>query len=85
MTDEAKSIFPPNADVSIWEVMQKNTLSPDAEIELMKYAETMGLSVRTVQNHRARIAKKLDIQGNNGLFSFALEHRCTISRSTGKS
>lgn len=43
MTDEAKSIFPPNADVSIWEVMQKNTLSPDAEIELMKYAETMGL------------------------------------------
>ena len=47
-------------------------------------AETMGLSVRTVQNHRARIAKKLDIQGNNGLFSFALEHRCTILRSTGK-
>ena len=43
MTEEAKSIFPPNADFSIWEVMQKNALSPDEEIELMKYAESLGL------------------------------------------
>lgn len=47
-------------------------------------ANQLNLSVRTVQNHRARIVKKLNIQGNNGLFSFALEHRNTILRSIGK-
>ena len=41
MTEEAKSIFPPNADFSIWEVMQKNALSPDEEIELMNQKGTV--------------------------------------------
>ena len=43
MTDEAKSIFPPNADVSIWEVMQRCALPPDAEIELKRYTESLGM------------------------------------------
>ncbi len=43
MTDEAKSIFPPNADVSIWEVMERCALSKDDEIALKKHAESMGL------------------------------------------
>src|SRR5690606_35162281 len=43
MTDEAKSIFPPNADVSIWEVMARCALSADDEIELKKYAESLGM------------------------------------------
>ena len=34
MTDEAKSIFPPNAEISIWEVIEKCALSPEEEIEL---------------------------------------------------
>jgi cephalosporin hydroxylase len=34
MTDEAKQIFPPNADVSIWEVMARCALSKDDEIAL---------------------------------------------------
>jgi sialic acid synthase SpsE len=43
MTDEAKQIFPPNADVSIWEVMQRCALSPEHEIELMKFTQSLGM------------------------------------------
>ncbi|MCP5083947.1 MAG: polyhydroxyalkanoate biosynthesis repressor PhaR [Alphaproteobacteria bacterium] len=43
MTEEAKSIFPPNADMSIWEVMQNYSLSADDEIALKGYAESLGL------------------------------------------
>lgn len=43
MTDEAKSIFPPNADKSIWDVMQECALSKDDEIVLKKHAEDLGL------------------------------------------
>jgi sialic acid synthase SpsE len=43
MTDEAKSIFPPNADVSIWEVMARCALSPDDEVALKTYTEGLGL------------------------------------------
>ena len=43
MTDEAKNIFPPNADVSIWEVMARCALPPEAEIELMRYTQSLGM------------------------------------------
>jgi len=43
MTDEAKQIFPPNADVSIWEVMERCALSKDDEIALKKHAESLGM------------------------------------------
>jgi sialic acid synthase SpsE len=43
MTEEAKSIFPPNANKSIWDVMQECALSKDDEISLKKHAEDMGL------------------------------------------
>jgi N-acetylneuraminate synthase len=43
MTDEAKSIFPPNADVSIWEVMERCALSKDDEIALKEYVESLGM------------------------------------------
>ena len=43
MTDEAKSIYPPNADVSIWEVMERCALSPDDEAELKRYTESLGM------------------------------------------
>jgi len=37
-------------------------------------AESMTLSTRTVQNHRARIIRKLGLQGANALYRFALEN-----------
>ncbi|MBT8409504.1 MAG: N-acetylneuraminate synthase family protein [Alphaproteobacteria bacterium] len=43
MTDEAKAIFPPNADVSIWEVMQQCALSPDDEVALKDFTEAAGM------------------------------------------
>ena len=43
MTDEAKSVFPPNADVSIYEVMQRCALSQEDEISLKAFTETLGL------------------------------------------
>lgn len=43
MTDEAKAIFPPNADVSIWDVMQRCALSKDDEIALKQHAESLGM------------------------------------------
>jgi sialic acid synthase SpsE len=43
MTEEAKQIFPPNADVSIWEVMARCALSKDDEIELKRYSEQLGM------------------------------------------
>ncbi|MBM5792667.1 MAG: polyhydroxyalkanoate biosynthesis repressor PhaR [Cyanobacteria bacterium K_DeepCast_0m_m1_088] len=43
MTEEAKQIFPPNADVSIWEVMERCALSLDEEAELKRYTESLGL------------------------------------------
>jgi N-acetylneuraminate synthase len=43
MTDEAKKIFPPNADVSIWDVMAQCALSREDEAELKRYTEELGL------------------------------------------
>jgi N-acetylneuraminate synthase len=43
MTDEAKQIFPPNADVSIWEVMARCALSAEDELALKDYAEGLGM------------------------------------------
>jgi N-acetylneuraminate synthase len=43
MTDEAKQIFPPNADVSIWDVMKQCALSLEDEAELKRYSEDLGL------------------------------------------
>jgi sialic acid synthase SpsE len=42
MTEEAKAIFPPNADVSIWEVMARCALSLEDEAELKRYTESLG-------------------------------------------
>ena len=43
MTDEAKSIYPPNADVSIYEVMRQCALPPEAEKDLKRFTEDLGL------------------------------------------
>ena len=43
MTEEAKSIFPPNADVSIWHVMERCALSLPEETDLKRYTESLGM------------------------------------------
>ena len=43
MTEHAREIFPPNADISIWDLMEKSALSPEDETVLKGYAESLGL------------------------------------------
>ena len=43
MTEDAKKIIPPNADKSIWEIMEKCSLSKDDEISLKKFTEDLGM------------------------------------------
>lgn len=43
MTDEAKKIYPPNANESIWDVIAKSALSKDEEISLKKFTEELGM------------------------------------------
>jgi len=43
MTEEAKGVFPPNADKSIWDVMLECSLTKDDEIALKRHAESLGL------------------------------------------
>ncbi len=45
-------------------------------------AEVLGLSHRTVQNHRAHAAQKLGLSGPNRLLQFALERRAQIVASS---
>lgn len=42
MSDEAKSVIPGNADVSIYEIMQRCSLSEDDEYKLMQYVQQKG-------------------------------------------
>ena len=41
MTPDAKQIMPPNANVSIWDVMEKCSLTKDEEIKLKKQVEDL--------------------------------------------
>lgn len=43
MTEEAKHIVPPNAEISIWEIMERCALSRDEEVALKRHAEERGL------------------------------------------
>ncbi|MEK9569961.1 MAG: N-acetylneuraminate synthase family protein [Paracoccaceae bacterium] len=43
MTEEAKLVYPPNAEISIWEVIDRCALSLDDEIALKNYTESLGL------------------------------------------
>ncbi len=63
MTEEAKSILPPNAGgKSIWQVMEECALSPEDEAALKKHTEDMGLIWISTPFSRAA-ADWLDEQG----------------------
>ncbi|MEM9716837.1 MAG: N-acetylneuraminate synthase family protein [Pseudomonadota bacterium] len=65
MTDEAKSIFPPNADKSIWHVMEECALSRDEEAELKTFIEDMGVIFISTPFSRAAadFLNELDVTG----------------------
>lgn len=43
MSEEARAIFPPNAEESIWDLMERCALGRDEEVRLKEYAESLGL------------------------------------------
>ena len=55
MTDEAKQIFPPNADESIWDIMADCALSTQDEAELKRYTEDLGLIYISTPFSRAAV------------------------------
>lgn len=63
MSDEAKSVIPGNADVSIYEIMKRCTLNEDDEIKLQKYVESKGMIFISTPFSRAAAKRlhKMDI------------------------
>jgi N-acetylneuraminate synthase len=53
MSGAAKKVVPGNATVSIYEIMQRCALSEDAEIQLQKYVESMGMTFISTPFSRA--------------------------------
>lgn len=66
-------------------ITEKLAALTEAEIRILRkvatdrtskeIADELNLSTRTVENHRARICKKLDLSGVHSLVKFAFEHR----------
>lgn len=65
MTEEAKQIFPPNADKSIWHVMEDCALSRDDEAALKKFTEDAGMIYISTPFSRAAadFLNELDVPG----------------------
>jgi DNA-binding NarL/FixJ family response regulator len=74
------SVFNNEAGISDLTVTERRVLFLLAELKTSKQiAADLGISPRTVENHRARICQKLDLQGSHALTKFALEHKSELS------
>ena len=59
---------------------ERRTLALLAEYKTSKeIAASLGVSVRTVENHRANICTKLDLHGTHALVKFALDHKSELT------
>lgn len=63
MSDEAKNVIPGNADVSIYEIMERCALNEEDEIKLQRYVESKGMIFISTPFSRAAALrlKKMDI------------------------
>lgn len=43
-------------------------------------ADDLGIALKTVENHRSHICRKLDLEGPHALLRFALEHRAALEK-----
>jgi len=65
--------------------MERVVLSKVAEFKTSKeIAGELNISFRTVQNHRANVATKLDLHGSHQLVSFARKHRSNLVREESR-
>lgn len=72
-----------NAKAPFVEVLTKQEITILKLISKQKtsreIAEELFISIRTVENHRSNICKKLDLKGANSLLKFAIEHKDDLS------
>ena len=63
MTEEARSIHPPNESASIWEIMDRSSLTAEEEAELKGFTESLGLIYISTpfSRHAADFLAELDI------------------------
>lgn len=61
MSDEARAIIPPNAEESIWDLMERCALGRDDEIRLKEHAESLGLIYISTPFSRAAADFLIDI------------------------
>ncbi len=62
MSPEARKVIPGNADISIYEIMEKSALSESDEIELKRYVESLGMIFLSTPFSRAA-ADRLERMG----------------------
>lgn len=87
MSGAAKKVIPGNADVSIYEIMDRCALDEDEELELKKYVESKGMIFISTPFSRAAAErlKKFDIPaykiGSGECNNYPLlEHICTFGK-----
>ncbi|HEX8249423.1 MAG TPA: response regulator transcription factor [Pyrinomonadaceae bacterium] len=74
------SSFAGQAGVNDLTPTERRVLSLLAELKTSKdIAATLGVSPRTVENHRAHICSKLNLQGSHALTKFAIQHKQELS------
>ena len=87
MSGAAKKVIPGNADVSIYEIMERCALNEEDELELKKYVESKGMIFISTPFSRAAAErlKKMDIPaykiGSGECNNYPLlEHICTLGK-----
>jgi len=87
MSGAAKKVIPGNADISIYEIMDRCALDEDEELELKKYVETKGMIFISTPFSRAAAERlrKFDVPaykiGSGECNNYPLlEHICTFGK-----
>ena len=62
MSKSARSVIPGNADVSIYEIMERCSLSEEQEIELQRYVENQGMIFISTPFSRAAVDRLVKMQ-----------------------
>lgn len=74
------SSFAGQAGINDLTPTERRVLSLLAELKTSKdIAAELGISPRTVENHRAHICSKLNLQGSHALTKFAIQHKEVLS------
>lgn len=78
-SNRAASLHDRTPGLSDLTAQEKRILKSIAESKTSReIADELGISRRTVENHRANICEKLELHGSNALLRFAIEHKSQL-------